>query len=50
MKIYICKIFEYHDQCSILGDDYAKKCHSVYSYIGDRHIGIFPFDNPIFNE
>jgi len=49
--IYICKIFEYHNQCSIIYmNDRKKKCHSVYSYIGDRHIGIFPFDSPIFNE
>jgi hypothetical protein len=38
---YICKFFDYHQQCDISD---RSKCTTTYSLIGDRYNNLFPFN------
>jgi len=41
--IYICKLFDYHYQCS-LEEQYNNRCTESYSYIGNRYDNLFPLN------
>lgn len=42
--IYICKLFDYIEQCTLLERDVCRVNGALYAYIGDRYKNVFPFD------
>jgi hypothetical protein len=42
--IYICKLFDYLEQCTLIERDECRVNGALYAYIGDRYKNVFPFD------